>query len=383
MKSSRKTASNISGIFADNKHCPFYLRVVLIILKRFSVLLIPTLLLALMPKAYAEMDISTSAQACVLMYEDGRCLYEKNADDKNLIASTTKLMTAIVSIENAELDDKVKVKTEHCAVEGSSMYLKAGEKYTVKELLLGLLLASGNDAALALAEHVSGGSREFAALMNEKANELGMNNSSFANPHGLDERGHYSTARDMAILMLYCMDNPTFKELTSTYTATVKDQSYTNHNKLLVTYPGCIGGKTGFTSAAGRCLVSCCERDGVRLVCVTLSDPDDWKDHASLYDYAFEQYCLRDIGSEAVFQIPLISGSKESITVAPNEEFKFFMQRDEKIELRVEIPAFIFAPVKIGETAGKICVIIKNNVVAELPLVYTEDAVIAYPCMAK
>ncbi len=341
------------------------------------------MILSLIPKAHAQIEISTSAKACVLMYEDGTCLYEKNADDRNLIASTTKIMTAIVCLENAELDDKVKIKPSHCLIEGSSMYLKAGEKYTVKELLLGLLLASGNDAAVALAEHVSGDISQFAALMNEKARELGMNNTSFANPHGLDEKGHYSSARDMARLMLYCMENKEFRELVSCYTTTIKDQHFTNHNKLIKSYPGCVGGKTGFTSAAGRCLVSCCERDGIRLVCVTLSAPDDWNDHIRLYDYAFESWTLHDLGKDTRFLVPLISGSRKSVAVKPSEELKIFASKNEKIEIKVDLPVFVYAPVKIGETAGKICVIIKNDVVAELPLIYVEDASIAYPCFSK
>lgn len=317
------------------------------------------------------------------MYEDGSCIYEKNADEKKLIASTTKLMTAIVCIENSSLDDKVRIKSEHCAVEGSSMYLEAGEVYTVKELLLGLLLASGNDAALALADHVAGGNEDFAELMNQKAKEIGMRNSSFSNPHGLDQRGHFSTARDMAALMFYCMENKDFRGLVSCKTACIKGENYTNHNKLLTSYSGCVGGKTGFTSAAGRCLVSCCERNGIRLVCVTLCDPDDWRDHTALYDYAFTNYSLRDISSEAKFQVPLISGSCNSVKVVAGGELKLFLRNDEKVELQADIPVFIFAPVKMGETAGEICVIIKDNVVAKLPLVYAEDAVMAYPCMSN
>lgn len=341
------------------------------------------MLMGFAPKAEASGQMAVSAQACVLMYEDGSCIYEKNADDRNLIASTTKLMTAIVCIENVKLDDTVKIKKSHCEVEGSSMYLKAGEKYTVKELLLGLLLASGNDAALALADHTAGDEKEFVSLMNEKAVEIGMSSSSFANPHGLDSRGHYSTARDMAKLMLYCMENPDFRQLVSTHTATVKGQSYTNHNKLLVSYPGCVGGKTGFTSAAGRCLVSCVERDGMRLVCVTLSAPDDWRDHTNLYDYALENYFVRDITSELCYDVPLISGNKALLKLLPAQTLKLFVHKNDSVEIKAEIPPFIFAPVKIGDTAGKFCVIIKNNVVAEIPLIAAENAVIAYPCFVS
>jgi len=384
-KSSRKIISNIFAPSADNKHYPLLFRVVLFIFKYklLPFILALSLVISITPGAYAEMNVATSAQACVLMYKDGRCLYEKNPDEKNLIASTTKIMTAIVTIENSKLDEKVKIKPEYCAVEGSSMYLKAGEIYTVKELLLGLMLASGNDAALALANHVAGGSKEFAVLMNEKAKEIGMVNSGFANPHGLDQKGHYSTARDMARLMLYCMENEQFRAIVSCKSAEIKENVYNNHNKLLALYPCCIGGKTGFTAAAGRCLVSCCEKDGGQLVCVTLSDPDDWQDHIALYNYAFSNYSLRDIASGINYELPLISGNKKSVSLIAGEKLEMFLSNDEQILLEAEIPPFIFAPVKIGETAGKICVIIKNSVVAELPLVFAEDAVAAYPCMSK
>ena len=315
------------------------------------------------------------------MYENGECLFEKNSEEKHLIASTTKIMTAIICIEEARLDEKVKIKPEHCNIEGSSMYLKAGEKYSVKELLLGLLLASGNDAALALSDHVAGGEEEFAVLMNKKARELGMINSSFTNPHGLDSRNHYSTAKDMAKLMFYCIRNETFRELVSTYTAIIKEQQYVNHNKLLKIYPSCIGGKTGFTEAAGRCLISCAEKDGMRFVCVSFSAPDDWRDHIKLYDYAYQNYCLKDLSRETAFLVPVVSGNKKCVRVGLSEKYEIFTDKRKETTFRAELPVFIFAPVKLGETAGKVCVIIDNNIVAELPLIYAEDVVMAYPCL--
>ena len=348
-----------------------------------SLLLIFSFFVGFSPRAEAVNINQVSAEACVLMYEDGSCVFEKNADDRHLIASTTKIMTAIVCLENADLSSRVKIKREHCQVEGSSMYLKVGECYTVKELLLGLLLASGNDAALALADHVAGSEKEFAALMNETAKRAGMTDSSFANPHGLDARGHYSTARDMGRLMLYCMNNPKFCELISCYSTTIKEETYINHNKLLKQYPWCIGGKTGFTVAAGRCLVSCAEKNGMRFVCVSFAAPDDWNDHIKLYEYAFDNYCLKNISKEIVFEVPLISGNKKKIKLVPEEELVLFVNKADEIKIKAEIPIFIFAPVKIGETAGKFCVIINSNVVAECPLVYYEGAVIAYPCLGQ
>ena len=170
--------------------------------------------------------------------------------------------------------------------EGSSMYLRPGEKLTLETLLYGLLLSSGNDAALAVTECM-GGAVPFVARMNEKAAELGMENTHFANPNGLDDEAHYSTAEDMAKLAAAAMDDPVLRRVASTRTAHIGGRTLTNHNKLLSRVEGCVGLKTGYTRAAGRTLVSCAERDGVRLVAVTLQDGDDWNDHASLYEQGF------------------------------------------------------------------------------------------------
>ena len=327
--------------------------------------------------AFADGEPGVSAETCVLLCEDGRALYEKNADRRCLIASTTKLMTALVCLENTALDDSVTARKRHCEVEGSTMYLRAGESYSVRELLLGLLLASGNDAALALAEHTAGSEAAFAALMNEKARELGLENTHFQNPHGLDAKGHYSTARDLARLMLSCMENPDFRALAGTKAANVKGLTLLNHNKLLTLCPGCVGGKTGYTGAAGRCLVSCCERSGLRLVCVTLSAPDDWNDHMRLYDWAYEHYVLHDLSEEISFEVPLVSGSRESLTAAPADGSRALLRRDEETELYVELPRFVFAPVGAGEYAGTLTLRRGGRSVYECPLVYAEGAQLA------
>ena len=230
--------------------------------------------------------LEVSATAAVLMDADmGQVLYEKNGDRQMLIASTTKIMTALVVLEHAAPDDVITVTPDHM-VEGSSMYLKAGETVRVEELLYGLLLCSGNDAALALTE-CAGGLTPFVALMNEKAAALGMARTSFANPNGLDADGHYSTARDMAVLAAAAMENPTFRRICSSRSVTIGQRTMENHNRLLRQMEGCIGLKTGYTQAAGRTLVSCTEREGCRLVAVTLQDGNDWADHAALYDYGF------------------------------------------------------------------------------------------------
>ena len=230
--------------------------------------------------------LEVSATAAVLMDADmGQVLYEKNGDRQMLIASTTKIMTALVVLEHAAPDDVITVTPDHMA-EGSSMYLRAGETVRVEELLYGLLLCSGNDAALALTE-CAGGLTPFVAMMNEKAAALGMAHTSFANPNGLDADGHYSTARDMAVLAAAAVENPTFRRICSSRSVTIGQRTMENHNRLLRQVEGCIGLKTGYTQAAGRTLVSCTERDGCRLVAVTLQDGNDWADHAALYDYGF------------------------------------------------------------------------------------------------
>ena len=241
-------------------------------------------LICCLPAVAEAMEVS--ATAAVLMDADsGRLLYEKNGGRRMLIASTTKLMTALVALEQGDLQREITVTGSHMA-EGSSMYLRPGEKLTLETLLYGLLLCSGNDAALAVTECM-GGAVPFVARMNEKAAELGMENTHFANPNGLDDEAHYSTAEDMAKLAAAAMDDPVLRRVASTRTARIGGRTLTNHNKLLSRVEGCVGLKTGYTKAAGRTLVSCAERDGVRLVAVTLQDGDDWNDHASLYEQGF------------------------------------------------------------------------------------------------
>ena len=339
------------------------------------------LLLFAAPAAQAEAP-QTSAAACALLCEDGSFVYEVNADSRLLIASTTKLMTALVSLENAAPEETVRIPKDGYAVEGSSMYLIPGERYTLRELLLGLLLASGNDAALALAEHVGGSVEGFVRLMNRRAEALGLTNTHFENPHGLDAPGHYSSARDLARLMLCCLENPAFRALCAKRSAEVKGLTLLNHNKLLAICPGCCGGKTGYTRAAGRCLVSCCEREGLRAVCVTLGDPDDWNDHIRLYDWLYARYRLRDLGTELSFPVPVVSGSRALVCAAPAPGTKLLLPKDGAAELRAELPRFVFAPVGAGEWAGSLEIRVAGQQPLRLPLLYREEAVLAAPCMA-
>ena len=232
-----------------------------------------------------------SAKSAVLMdCATGRLLYEKNSEQKSLIASTTKIMTAILVCERTNVLDRVKIPKEAVGIEGSSLYLREGEILTIQELLYGMMLHSGNDAAVALAIYCGGTVEGFAQMMNDKARSIGMTNSHFENPHGLDSENHYSTAHDLAILSRYAMQNPIFAEIVSTKTVKIGQRQLRNHNKLLWFLDGADGVKTGYTKAAGRILVSSACRDGRRLVAVTISAPNDWQDHISLLDNGFHQY---------------------------------------------------------------------------------------------
>lgn len=255
----------------------------------FRIMLISQLLFSIC--TLQTMAVSTSAASAILVDAgSGDVLYEQNADAKMLIASTTKIMTALVAIREGNLSDTVTVSKTAACTEGSAMYLGIGEELTLETLLYGLMLCSGNDAAVAVAEHVGGSVEGFVAMMNEAAEEIGLTSTSFANPNGLDHENHYSTARDMAILAGEAMKNATFRRIVSTKIVSIGGRSMTNHNKLLSMAEGCIGLKTGYTRAAGRTLVSCAERSGHRLIAVTLRDGNDWADHQALFDYGFSAY---------------------------------------------------------------------------------------------
>lgn len=343
-------------------------------MRKFTGILL-SLALIFAVKIPARAELAVSAKAAILMHADsGRVLYEKNADEHMLIASTTKIMTAIVVLEHCELDDLVEVDSRSAGIEGSSMYLKAGESYTVEDLLYGLLLVSGNDAASALALHVADSMEEFAELMNAKAAELGMTESSFKNAHGLDEEGHYSTARDMAKLAAYCMGNEDFARIAGTVSHTVGEQTLVNHNRLLREYDGCLGLKTGYTMAAGRTLVTCAERDGARYVCVTLNDPDDWDDHKALYDWAFANYSFAEVIPAGLsYEVPLISGAEMTAPAETEGTAYALIQNGESYDMELELPAFAFAPISEGERAGRAVACSDGQEIASVRIVYSED----------
>lgn len=346
--------------------------VLIIKIKRKFVLCFAVLLMWAPMCAASTVQPSVSASSAVLMHK-GRVLYGKNENTRLPMASTTKLMTAIVAIENSSPDEIVNILPEYCAVEGSSMYLKPGTEKTVLELLKGLLLVSGNDAALALAGHVAGDSDSFAELMNEKAAQLGMDNTHFSNPHGLNDPRHYSTASDMAVLMEYCMDNELFARLSAMRSFECDGARLLNHNKLLFVCEGCTGGKTGYTMASGRCLVSCCEREGARVVCVTLSAPNDWNDHMTLYDWCYANHSLRSVTDGISFSVPILAEGREEITLLPENEIIIFAGDDDVLRLDAHLPWFVFEPVEKGRVGGNISIYIDGKSVGEYYLIYGED----------
>ncbi|MDE5649196.1 MAG: D-alanyl-D-alanine carboxypeptidase, partial [Oscillospiraceae bacterium] len=261
-----------------------------------------------------------SAKACVLIEEKtGKILFEKNSSEKLPMASTTKIMTTLLCLESGGLDDSFVVDSEAIKVEGSSMGLTEGDVVTKRDLCYGMMLPSGNDAANATAVKLGGSIENFAKMMNERAEEIGMTRTCFVTPSGLEGDGHGASAYDMALLAREALRNPDFVEICSQKKAKVEfgnppyERWLTNTNKLLDMYEGVKGVKTGFTDEAGRCLVSACERDGISLVCVTLNDKNDWQDHINMYDYGYSVLQPLELNCDEIFAVPVVGGTENTI----------------------------------------------------------------------
>ena len=328
--------------------------------------------------AAENVGVSVSARAAVLIDADsGRVLYEKNARIHMPMASTTKIMTAIVALENSDANETVKVSADAVGVEGSSVYLSAGEEMTLKDLLYALLLASANDAAEAIAIHVSGSVEAFVGLMNDTAGELGLHGTSFENPHGLHSEKHYTTALDLALITAYALRNEQFFEIVSTYKYNIKSADGTvrylvNHNKLLKAYEGCVGVKTGFTKKGGRCLVSAARRDGLTLIAVTLSAPDDWNDHRAMLDYGFLNYksvVLCEKG-EKITTLHNVSGETVPLELVARDRVCVTVKKGgEEIKRTVECPRFLWDTPKENETVGRVVFYLNGKAVGETKLI--------------
>lgn len=305
-----------------------------------------------------------SAHSAILTEkETGRVIYAKAEKERLPMASTTKIITAICALESEDMDmeREVEISTAAAGVEGSSMYLQQGEKMTLGDLLYGLMLSSGNDAAIAVAETISGDTAAFVDKMNEFAVQLGATDTHLTNPNGLPDDNHYSTATDMAKITSYALKNHQFAEITAckSYRIDREGVAYPrvlkNHNRLLSMYDGCIGVKTGFTKAAGRCLVSAAERDGMTLICVTLNAPDDWNDHMSLFNFGFENYSVKKLADtrEVVCSAEIGGTDGESVPVCPGEDFSYPIKSGESVNKEVNIYPEPTAPIAAGERLGE------------------------------
>jgi len=324
------------------------------------------------PVRAAEAPEVSAEAAVVAELETGRVLYEKNGDRPMKAASTVKILTGLLALEKLDPAQELTVLPEWTGVEGSSMYLRPGETVTVSDLLYGLLLVSGNDAARALACAVSGSEEAFVELMNARASELGMSGSVFVDASGLCPEGHRVTARDMAALACEAMKEPAFRAVVSTRSVRAAGRSLQNHNKLLWRYEGAVGVKTGYTRVAGRTLVSCAERDGLTLVCVTLNAPRDWEDHASLLDWGFGQYAAAD-PAEGSWTLPVVSGVSPEATVRASGCGRVLIPREGTRWVPC-LPPFVYAPVEAGMQAGVLrCVDASGETLWELPLRFEND----------
>ena len=314
----------------------------------------------------------SAEKAIVLDASTGRTLYEKNADERSLIASTTKIMTALIICQRCNVLDRVKIPAEAVGIEGSSMYLREGEVRTVQELRYGMMLRSGNDAAAALAIWCGGSIEGFAELMNDKARELGLKDTHFANPHGLDAPEHHSTARDLARLSAYAMSDPIFARTVGAKTVTVGERVLTSHNKLLWQLPGCEGIKTGYTKAAGRILVSSASRDGRRLVCVTINAPGDWNDHKALLEEGFARYEIRRIveAGEVLGYRHILGGDGTAVPLIAAEEFSYPLVAGEEPRIVLSPQSFSYAPVRKGGEEGCAYAVLNGAVIGQIPLVW-------------
>lgn len=340
---------------------------------------------ALCPVAQAAGPEVSAQSAVVLTADTGTVLFEKDGHTPRPVASTTKIMTALLALEAAQErgDPLVDITQEMVAVEGSSMGLQAGDSISLTGLAAGMLLASGNDAANAAALYLDASLESFAARMNQRAAVLGMEDTHFVTPSGLDGEdaqglGHLSTAYDMALLARAALEDQAFRQLCSSpslaveFAEPVKRVTYTNHNKLLTQYQGCVGVKTGFTKEAGRCLVSAAERDGALLIAVTLNAPNDWQDHTALLDYGFSQvepYQLA--GGDVRLTVPVVGSPVEVVSLRGSNggEVTLPLGQGAQVERVVHAPKFLYAPVEAGEQVGEICWYLEGQLLGSAPLI--------------
>lgn len=341
------------------------------------------LFLNLSDSVFAEVSVSAKS-AVAIDAASGRILFEKDAHTKRGMASTTKIMTALVAIENLRLDDIVTVSPHAAGIEGSSIWLSPLEKISVNDLLYGLMLASGNDAATALAEHTSGSEEAFIILMNRKAKEIGAYNTNFTNPHGLSDEKHYTTAYDLALISAAAMENSLFAEIAATKNKTISwegsqwRRSLSNHNKLLKMYPYATGVKTGYTKKDGRCLVSGSEKDGGRIICVTLSAPDDWNDHINMSEYCFNNYAAYTVCSQGEKTGSFINEEAEAepIGLLFEKDYVTFVKENEAENIVLKKNFNVNYPVTKGDVVGRCDIFYLSEQIGSVNLIAANDSAV-------
>lgn len=322
-----------------------------------------------------------SAASAVLYYPDGdEVLFEKNGNEKRSMASTTKIMTSLLALEQCSPFIETAITWDMVNVEGTSSGLCEGDVISLNDLVYCMLLESGNDAANAVALTLADSFEDFASIMNARAKQIGMNDTSFVTPSGLDAENHYTTAHDMALLAGEAVRNSGFVSICSSEKYTVdfidSDKTVTlyNHNKLLSSYDGCIGLKTGFTKKSGRCLVSAAERDGVLLVAVTLNAGDDWNDHIKMLDYGFSLFTQTEADSDfSSCYVPVTGGASVSVGVTGEAVFLNLTNPAVEITRKVYLEKFVYAPVTKGDIIGYAEYITNGKVIKRIPLTAAES----------
>ena len=348
--------------------------------KIVCIMLAVSFALPLFSRTSLAAEPSVSAVSAVLIEaETGTVLYAKNCDEQRAMASTTKIMTAILTIEAGDLDREFTVDPYAIMVEGTSMGLREGDIVSRRDLLYGILLPSGNDAANAAAVSVSGSTGAFVSEMNRKAEELGLSNTHFATPSGLDAKDHYTTSRDLANLTAYAMRNEMFREVVSCKSKQVEfgnppyKRTLYNSNKMLKRYEGAIGVKTGFTDNARRCLVSAAERDGVTLIAVTLNAGDDWNDHTKMLDYGFGQVSAYPLETACGAKVAVAGTGKSTGVYAEDTTLALKPEQRQKLERRVLLPRMVYGEVKKGDVLGELEFFIDGKAVKSVPLLAAEN----------
>ena len=329
---------------------------------------------------YAVNGPSVSASSAVLIDADTlEVLYQKDAHKVRSMASTTKIMTALLAVESGKLNENVTVK-EKIYIEGTAVGFEKGDKLTLEALCYGMLLESGNDAAVLTANYLAGSEEKFSILMNKKADEIGLSNTNFVTASGLDDENHYTTAYDMALLGAYAVKIEKFREICSakTYRAEFIDsdkiRTFSNHNRLLKTCDGVFGIKTGFTKKSGRCLVTACERDGKTLVAVTLNAPDDWNDHSKLYDYGYSLYERKSTEFDLPEKISVYGSEISETSIKCLNDKNILIRKDSTLTFKVQLAKYIYAPIKIYDCIGKVTVYSNGYIVDEYPIYATKKA---------